>query len=237
MSKPGSSGRSTRVSNGLVALSSAAMLAVYSAGYLRTRPAAAKFAVAAERRPADLAVSPVAAPAATVATPAVAEPAARVKPLVTTSRAATRAADQPAHMRVSVRRPITASAKAADPMIASAVTAEPPAAPVTMPDPVPVPATVPTPSAVAKSPYKDGTYLGWGSSRHGDIQASVVIEGGRIASATIAQCLTRYSCSWIAALPGQVVSRQSPNVDFVSGATQSTDAFADAVADALSKAK
>jgi uncharacterized protein with FMN-binding domain len=85
--------------------------------------------------------------------------------------------------------------------------------------------------------YKDGTYLGWGSCRHGDIQASVVIENGRIASATIAQCLTRYSCSWIDALPGQVVSRQNTNVDYVSGATQSTDAFADAVAEALSKAE
>jgi uncharacterized protein with FMN-binding domain len=96
----------------------------------------------------------------------------------------------------------------------------PPAAP-----PVPVPS------------YKDGTYLGWGSSRHGDIQASVLVEGGRIAAATIAQCLTRYSCSWIAALPAQVVARQSPNVDYVSGATQSTNAFYDAVVDALAKAK
>jgi uncharacterized protein with FMN-binding domain len=93
------------------------------------------------------------------------------------------------------------------------------------------------PTATQEEQYKDGTYLGWGSCRHGDIQASVVVEGGRIASAAIAQCLTRYSCSWIEALPGQVVSRQSTNVDYVSGATQSTDAFADAVADALSKAK
>jgi uncharacterized protein with FMN-binding domain len=240
MSKPGSSGRSTRVSNGLVALSSAAMLAVYSAGYLRTRPAAAKFAVAAERRPADLVVSPVAAPGATVAAPPATEPAPHVTPPVTTGSASTRAADQltPVRRRLSLRRLVTASpAPAAESATALTVTTEPPAAPVTAPDPVPVPATVPTPPGAAKSPYRDGTYLGWGSSRHGDIQASVVIEGGRIASATIAQCLTRYSCSWIAALPGQVVSRQSPNVDFVSGATQSTDAFADAVADALSKAK
>ena len=42
---------------------------------------------------------------------------------------------------------------------------------------------------------------------------------------------------WIAALPGQVISRQSPNVDYVSGATQSTNAFYYAVVDALSKAK
>ncbi|HEY6356640.1 MAG TPA: FMN-binding protein, partial [Vicinamibacterales bacterium] len=76
-----------------------------------------------------------------------------------------------------------------------------------------------------------------GSSRHGDIQATVVIAEGKIASATITQCLTRYSCSLIAHLQGQVVTRQSADVDYVSGATQSTDAFYYAVADALSKAK
>jgi uncharacterized protein with FMN-binding domain len=97
------------------------------------------------------------------------------------------------------------------------------------------PTVVPAPPA--KPVYKDGTYLGWGTSRHGDIQAAVVIESGRIASATIAQCLTRYSCSWIAFLPPQVAIRQSPEVDYVSGATQSTNAFYYAVVDALSKAK
>jgi uncharacterized protein with FMN-binding domain len=91
-------------------------------------------------------------------------------------------------------------------------------------------------AAAPQGRYKDGTYLGWGTSRHGDIQASVVIQGGKIVSAEIAQCLTRYSCSWIAALPGQVISRQSPNVDYVSGATQSCNAFSDAVAQALSRA-
>jgi uncharacterized protein with FMN-binding domain len=95
----------------------------------------------------------------------------------------------------------------------------------------------PAPAVAAHVPLKDGTYTGWGTSRHGDIQASVVVEGGRIMSATIAQCLTRYSCSWIAALPPQVVTRQSPEVDFVSGATQSTNAFYYAVVEALSKAK
>jgi uncharacterized protein with FMN-binding domain len=96
----------------------------------------------------------------------------------------------------------------------------------------------PSEPATAKAPrWIDGTYLGWGTSRHGDIQAQVVIEDGRIASATIAQCLTRYSCSVIAKLPPQVAERQSPEVDYVSGATQSTDAFYYAVVEALSKAK
>lgn len=85
--------------------------------------------------------------------------------------------------------------------------------------------------------FKDGVYSGWGTSRHGDIQASVEIHEGRIVSASITQCLTRYSCSWISHLPGQVVSRQSANVDYVSGATQSTNAFYYAIIEALSKAK
>jgi uncharacterized protein with FMN-binding domain len=80
-------------------------------------------------------------------------------------------------------------------------------------------------------------YQGWGSSRHGDIQAEVEIKGGRIVSASISQCLTRYSCAWIAALPPQVVTRQSPETDYVSGATQSTNAFYYAVVEALAKAK
>jgi uncharacterized protein with FMN-binding domain len=85
--------------------------------------------------------------------------------------------------------------------------------------------------------YKDGTYLGWGSCRHGDIQASVTIVAGRVTEAKIAQCWTRYSCSWIDPIVPQVVARQSPNVDYVSGATQSVDAFYWAIIDALSKAK
>jgi uncharacterized protein with FMN-binding domain len=84
---------------------------------------------------------------------------------------------------------------------------------------------------------KDGTYFGRGSCRHGDIQASVTVQDGKIASTAITQCLTRYSCSWISDLPGQVVKRQSPEVDYVSGATQSTDAFYGAVVSALSKAR
>ncbi len=122
---------------------------------------------------------------------------------------------------------------------------------VAAPAPVPAPppaqpeapaAAVPPAAPVAFVPpnaprWKDGTFTGWGTSRHGDIQASVVVEGGHIASATIAQCLTRYSCSVIEKLPPEVALRQSPEVDYVSGATQSTNAFYYAVVDALSKAK
>lgn len=85
--------------------------------------------------------------------------------------------------------------------------------------------------------WRDGTYRGWGFSRHGDIEATVVIAGGRIARVAISQCRTRYSCGVIEMLPAQVVKRQSPNVDYVSGASQSADAFYEAVVAALQKAK
>ncbi len=80
-------------------------------------------------------------------------------------------------------------------------------------------------------------FYGWGTSRHGDIQASVEIKDGKIIGAYISQCLTRYSCSWVSMLPGQVVSRQSPEVDYVSGATQSSNAFYYGVVEALKKAR
>jgi uncharacterized protein with FMN-binding domain len=85
--------------------------------------------------------------------------------------------------------------------------------------------------------FKDGTYFGWGSCRHGDLQASVEIKDGRIVAAAIAQCFTRYSKNVIARLPGQVVVRQSADVDQVSRATESSDAFYTAVSQALAQAR
>jgi uncharacterized protein with FMN-binding domain len=53
------------------------------------------------------------------------------------------------------------------------------------------PAKTPTPSAQS-AVYADGTYVGAGSSRHGSIQATVVVQGGKIVSADITGCGTRY---------------------------------------------
>ena len=92
-------------------------------------------------------------------------------------------------------------------------------------------------TATKPAGYKDGMYNGWGTSRHGDIQATVMIKDGKIVGAVISECLTQYSCSWISMLPQQVIDRQSAEVDFVSGATQSTNAFYYAVLNALKKAK
>ena len=88
-----------------------------------------------------------------------------------------------------------------------------------------------------KEAWRDGTYSAWGFSPHGDIEATVRVASGRIESAVISQCRTRYSCGVIDTLPPEVALRQSADVDYVSGATQSADAFYEAVFTALNKAK
>lgn len=246
-----------RVSHGLVALSSAAVLAVYGAGYLRTKAAADRFELqASERRPqspahaasrAALALGGTLEPRAAVvpeSQPETAPAAASVPAAGVAMEPAREAArrgvpETPAAAPMAAARPESPVAAVPAP-VASAAPA--PVAPATASTPTPEPAAsaaAPEPAAppAAKGQYTDGTYLGWGSCRHGDIQASIVIEGGRIASASIAQCLTRYSCSWIAPLVPQVAARQSPEVDYVSGATESSYAFYDALVEALSKAK
>jgi hypothetical protein len=191
--------KSGKVGSGLVAMGSAAVLAVYAAGYARTDSAA---------KPVPRPKRAVVAMALPVV-PAVPAPVAR---------------KEAAPVKVPKVAPQLPDPLPPDPELA---VVEKPADPPPPPPPPPPPVTV----------WKDGAYTGWGTSRHGDIQASVVIEGGKIASATIAQCLTRYKCDVIDKLPPQVAQRQSPDVDFVSGATQSADAFYYAVVDALSKAK
>ena len=127
---------------------------------------------------------------------------------------------------------------------ASAAT-EPPVAPVASPPPVAEPSQAENAGSAETAPitppprgrFKDGTYQGRGSCIHGDIQAEVVVKHGRIATATISSCETRYSCDWLDPILPQVVTRQSAFVDYVSGATDSTDAFSAAVTDALLKAQ
>lgn len=88
-----------------------------------------------------------------------------------------------------------------------------------------------------QSGYKDGTYSGQGMNQIGSVAVSVTIKQGKIASVQITDCTTSYPQSAIDPLTGQVVSRQSANVDNVSGATESTSDFVTAVSQALSQAK
>ena len=230
------SGSNKKVANSLVAVSCAAVLAVYSAGYARTRSAASQFEVQAERRAATPGQQRPAAPSLEVRPVEAAAPTTEPARVALTPPRPTK--DAPAEPNlIASAEPLPPAAVAAPP-VETAVAAAAPSLPATVAPPAPLPPPEPVaPPAPPAPKWKDGSYTGWGTSRHGDIEATVVIEGGRIQSAIISQCLTRYSCSVIDMLPPQVTQRQSPDVDVVSRATQSADAFYYAVVEALGKAK
>lgn len=246
------SGRSNRwLKSNLVTLGSAAVLAVYSAGYARTRAAAAQFADEPRGRRAP------APPAHEVAAPSPTSLADTPTPLPATapvpvpvkahSDTATR---PPATKRVAAKTPASAEPKSVPQAVVADTASKPaktvdvvppvvatiPVAPTASPPVPPVDSSAKT-ADTARVQLKDGTFSAWGTSRHGDIEAAVEIKNGRIVSAFIVQCLTQYSCSWVSALPPQVVTRQSAEVDYVSGATQSSNAFYYAIVEALKKAK
>jgi uncharacterized protein with FMN-binding domain len=246
------SGRSTRwLKSNLVTLGSAAVLAVYAAGYARTRTAAAQFADEprgrrAQDRPAHEVASPSVAPAPQIDTPATtpAKVDSATAPATTAAAPAAKpvaAKTLPAAVKAeSVAEPAVNTDTASKPTKTVDVT--PPAVATTPVSPASPPPTPPVDSGAktadtAHVQLKDGTFSAWGTSRHGDIEAAVEIKNGRIVSAFIVQCLTQYSCSWISALPPQVVTRQSAEVDYVSGATQSSNAFYYAIVESLKKAK
>lgn len=97
-------------------------------------------------------------------------------------------------------------------------------------------ATAPATRTPAQGAYKDGSYTGTGNSRRGGFDVAVTVHGGRITDVQIMRAFTQYPASRVAALPGQVVARQSARVDNVSGATYSAQAFQQAVAAALARA-
>jgi uncharacterized protein with FMN-binding domain len=272
-------GENKKVANGVVALSSAAILAIYGAGYSRTRAAADRFAQhEAERRPhipapragrealaidaASPTPEPTPAPAPeprpvlpptpdlppaeaprsiAVTKPHVPEPTApQPEPAAPVpSQVAKQTASTPPPSGSGASGAVgltdTGSASVVDNSIDTTAGADTPAEPAPAPAPAPVPQA--PPATTPQSVYKDGTYYGWGTSRHGDIQAAVVIESGRITIARVERCLTRYSCSWITPIPPRILTKQGTTYDYVSGATESSDAFQDAVAEALAQAK
>jgi uncharacterized protein with FMN-binding domain len=223
----------------LVTFGTAAVLTVYSAGYLRTNDAAQRFAgEAAQRHRAALATK---GPSVIAIDPP--------REAVQEERSRRRLPElQRAEAHVEPTRAKAAEPAAAAPVVSTAAHAAPTPAPATRADtPAPPPSQQPVaqppdtasapPNEKDRSGFKDGVYYGWGTSRHGDIQAAVEIKDGKIARAYIAQCLTRYSCSWVSALPPEVVQRQSAEVDVVSGATESSNAFYYAIVEALKQAK
>jgi uncharacterized protein with FMN-binding domain len=197
-----------KMSKGVVALSSAAILSVYGIGYALTQPAAGAMAAGQGGSAAP------AQPSVSTNTPNGGSGADAGSAGVGTS---------PAETATATSRPAVApSISATSPQAAA------PAGSVA--------ASSPGPSPTSTSGLTDGTYTGSGMSRHGGVNVKVVIQNGKIISAAITGTSTRYSPNVISSLPGQVVAAQSANVNLVSGATDSSDAYVQAVAQALSQA-
>jgi uncharacterized protein with FMN-binding domain len=100
----------------------------------------------------------------------------------------------------------------------------------------PAPPPVPGPPATPAARWRDGIYTGHGDSPHGDLDVRVVIRDGRIIEAAIETCNTRYPCELLNPLVRQSVLIQSSNVDYVSHATESSEAYNDGLVEALNKA-
>lgn len=87
-----------------------------------------------------------------------------------------------------------------------------------------------------KAIYKNGTFTGTGSNRRGSIQVTVAIKNDKIIDVEISHFAMHYSESDVVGLPSEVLQKQSALVNNVSGATYSTEAFQNAIKDALSQA-
>jgi uncharacterized protein with FMN-binding domain len=175
------------------------------------------------------------------------ETAAVAKATVAAPKSSLAAAPAAASERPAAAPTVAPSAAPAAPTVAAA-----PAAPIVAPTAAPAataaPAVAPAaaepaaeklaaPAAPPAAKYKDGTYRAWGRSRHGDIYSFVVVENGRIVHSGVDKCRTRWSCELVDHLGPQVVQRQSAEVDYVSGATESGNAFYYGVLEALKMAQ
>jgi uncharacterized protein with FMN-binding domain len=69
------------------------------------------------------------------------------------------------------------------------------------------------------------------------MSVAVSIQGGVITNVQITSVNTEYPVSRVASLPGQVVKQQTPNVNVITGATYSSQAFKQAVQQALAQAQ
>jgi uncharacterized protein with FMN-binding domain len=93
-----------------------------------------------------------------------------------------------------------------------------------------------TSTTTSSSTYADGTYSATGTSTLGNVTVSVSVAADKITNVQITKVTTKFPVSRIASLPGQVIASQSANVNVVTGATYSSQAFRQAVQLALSQA-
>lgn len=86
--------------------------------------------------------------------------------------------------------------------------------------------------------YKDGVHTGFASNPYGTLSVAVTVTHGKIATVKITSYNMHYPQSVIdPQLPQEAVAKQTWRIYIVSGATASTYNFAEAVYNALQKAR
>ncbi|GHO50369.1 hypothetical protein KSX_85320 [Ktedonospora formicarum] len=104
--------------------------------------------------------------------------------------------------------------------------------------------TTPDATTTLGALYKDGSYTGSVADAHwGNVQVKVVIQNGKITDVSFLQYPNERSRSVMIneyadpQLSSEAIQAQSANVDIVTGATDTSEAFMQSLADALSQAK
>jgi uncharacterized protein with FMN-binding domain len=113
-----------------------------------------------------------------------------------------------------------------------------------IPTATPLPPATPTSAPVVASGFKDGTYTGDPADAfYGNIQVQATISGGKITNIQFLQAPNDRGTSIEInqqadpILAQEAIQTQSANVDVVSGATDSSQAFVQSLQSALVKAK
>jgi uncharacterized protein with FMN-binding domain len=104
-------------------------------------------------------------------------------------------------------------------------------------------AATPTPAASTASVLKHGSYTGLVAfNGYGPVQVSATISGGKLTDVRILQLPSDHRSIRIAnyatpTLIQEAISAQSASIDYVSGATATSDAFMQSLDNALNQAK
>jgi uncharacterized protein with FMN-binding domain len=116
--------------------------------------------------------------------------------------------------------------------------------PAPKPTPTPTPAPAPVPPPKPKGQYVDGSYTGSAADAYyGYVQVQVAVSGGKITDVQFLQYpndrnTSRYINSQaMPILKSEAIQAQSAQVDGVSGASDTSAAFQESLASALSQAK
>jgi uncharacterized protein with FMN-binding domain len=115
------------------------------------------------------------------------------------------------------------------------------AVPISTPKPVVVPSPVPTNRPTGR--YKDGTYLGPVTDAYfGNVQVKAIVSGGQLTDVQFLDyphdrnTSARINAAATPILRSEAIKAQSAQVDGVSGATQTSQAFIESLSAALAQA-